>query len=138
MTDLLNLGMPLIRYRIGDMGVWDEGPCPCGRGLPRLREISGRVTDFLVGHDGRLVSGVFLATYVVVRRPSLGQVQIRQEEAGKVRYLIKPGASFHERDDLDYLVRETRKYLGEGSLVDWEYTDSLARNLRESISSLIP
>lgn len=92
-TDLLNLGMPLIRYRIGDMGTWEEGQCPCGRGLPRLREVSGRVTDFLVGADGRLVSGVYLATYVVARRTSLGQVQILQEEPGRVRYRIKPGPS---------------------------------------------
>ena len=124
-TDLLNLGMPMIRYRIGDMGVWEEGECSCGRGLPRLREVSGRVTDFLVGADGRLVSGVYLATYVVARRTSLGQVQILQEEPGRVRYRIKPGPSFQGRDDLDYLQRETTRYLGEGTLVDWEFTDNL-------------
>src|SRR5262249_36293897 len=60
-TDLLNGAMPLIRYRIGDLGAWADGPCPCGRGLPRLRNVAGRVTDFLVGCDGRLVSGVYLA-----------------------------------------------------------------------------
>ena len=81
-TDLLNRAMPLIRYRIGDMAAWADGLCPCGRGLPRLERVSGRVTDFLVGADGRLVSGVFLATYVVAHRPSLGQVQIRQHRAG--------------------------------------------------------
>ena len=75
-TDLLNTAMPLIRYRIGDLGSLTEGDCPCGRGLPRLAALHGRSTDFLVGSDGRLVSGVFLATYVVAQRPSLGQVQI--------------------------------------------------------------
>ncbi len=124
-TDLLNLAMPLIRYRIGDMGAWEEGPCRCGRGLPRLREVAGRVTDFLVGSDGRLVSGVFLATYVVARRPGLGQVQIRQEERGKVLYRIKAGSNFRERDDLEYLAAETRRYLGEGTLVDWEFAADL-------------
>ena len=59
-TDLLNGAMPLIRYRIGDMAAWADGPCPCGRGLPRLERVAGRVTDFLVGADGRLVSGVYL------------------------------------------------------------------------------
>ena len=118
-------GTPLIRYRIGDMGTWEVGPCPCGRGLPRLREVSGRVTDFLVGADGRLVSGVYLATYVVARRTSLGQVQILQEEPGRVRYRIKPGPSFQGQDDLDYLQNETRRYLGEETCVDWEFTDNL-------------
>ena len=58
-TDLLNGAMPLIRYRIGDMAAWADGPCPCGRGLPRLERVAGRVTDFLIGADGRLVSGVY-------------------------------------------------------------------------------
>ena len=31
-TDLLNLAMPMIRYRIGDMASYDDAPCPCGRG----------------------------------------------------------------------------------------------------------
>jgi phenylacetate-CoA ligase len=128
-TDLLNMGMPLIRYRIGDMGTWEEGQCPCGRGLPRLREVSGRVTDFLVGPDGRLVSGVYLATYVVARRPSLGQVQIWQEEPGKVCYRIKPGPSFQGRNDLEYLQNETRRYLGEETFVDWEFVDNLGPEL---------
>ena len=83
-TDLLNLAMPLIRYKIGDMATFETAPCPCGRGLPRLARLEGRVTDFLVGSDGRLVSGVFLATYLVAARPSLGQVQLWQDSAGQV------------------------------------------------------
>ena len=104
-TDLLNHAMPLIRYRIGDLARWADGACPCGRGLPRLERVAGRVTDFLVGCDGRLVSGVFLATYVVAQRPSLGQVQIRQHRAGAVTYRIKPGRDFNPDGDLEYLRR---------------------------------
>ena len=47
-TDLTNYGMPLIRYRIGDIATMDDRTCPCGRGLPLLTDISGRITDFLV------------------------------------------------------------------------------------------
>jgi phenylacetate-CoA ligase len=111
-TDLLNYAMPLIRYRIGDVGAWASGPCPCGRGLPRLERVAGRVTDFLVGCDGRLVSGVYLATYVVAQRPSLGQVQILQDKAGAVTYRIKPGRNFNQLRDLEYLRTTTRRYLG--------------------------
>jgi phenylacetate-CoA ligase len=125
-TDLLNAAMPLIRYRIGDLGAWAAGPCPCGRHLPRLEKVEGRVTDFLVGCDGQLVSGVFLATYVVAQRPSLGQVQIHQERAGAVVYRIKPGRDFRPGPDLDYLTRATREYLGEPAAVRAEVVDDLA------------
>jgi phenylacetate-CoA ligase len=111
-TDLLNGAMPLIRYRIGDLGAWAPGQCPCGRGLPRLERVAGRVTDFLVGSDGRLVSGVFLATYVVAQRPSLGQVQIHQDRPGAVVYRLKPGPTFDPEADRNYLEEATRTYLG--------------------------
>jgi phenylacetate-CoA ligase len=124
-TDLLNYAMPLIRYRIGDVGAWAQGACPCGRGLPRLERIAGRVTDFLVGCDGRLVSGVYLATYVVAQRPSLGQVQIVQRTAGAVTYRIKPGRDFNLLRDLEYLQKATRRYLGAQTQIDSEVVEEL-------------
>jgi phenylacetate-CoA ligase len=124
-TDLLNHAMPLIRYRIGDLGAWASGMCPCGRGLPRLKSVAGRVTDFLVGDDGRLVSGVFLATYVVAQRPSLGQVQILQQRRGALTYRIKPGRDFNHTKDLEYLQNATRRYLGDGTEIDSEVVNEL-------------
>jgi phenylacetate-CoA ligase len=124
-TDLLNSAMPLIRYRIGDLGAWSEGDCPCGRGLPRLSAVRGRSTDFLVGADGRVVSGVFLATYVVAQRPSLGQVQIRQDRAGAVLYRVRPGRGFDAAADLAYLRSATRQHLGDRAEADAELVDAL-------------
>jgi phenylacetate-CoA ligase len=124
-TDLLNHAMPLIRYRIGDMGAWAQGTCPCGRHLPRLQKIAGRVTDFLVGSDGRLVSGVFLATYVVAQRPSLGQVQIRQDRPGAVVYRLKPGRDFEPGSDLEYLRQATYRHLGPETVVETEQVEEL-------------
>jgi len=124
-TDLLNLAMPLVRYRIRDLASWEEGDCPCGRKLPRLRQVHGRVTDFLVGADGRLVSGVFLATYVIAHRPSLGQVQMRQDRAGEVVYRIRPGRDFCRVEDIEYLRRTTCEYMGPATTVGWELVDEL-------------
>ena len=46
-TDLLNKGMPFIRYRIEDVGVPSDRVCPCGRGLPLMERVTGRVADYL-------------------------------------------------------------------------------------------
>jgi phenylacetate-CoA ligase len=44
--------MPLVRYDIGDFA--EVGPpCACGRGLPVLRRIMGRVRNTLVTADGK-------------------------------------------------------------------------------------
>ncbi len=125
-TDLLNDAMPLIRYEIGDMAAIDPSPCPCGRGLPRLQELAGRVTDFVVGADGRLVSGVFLCTYIVAKRPSLGQVQILQESPGELKYRIAAGTDrVTSEDDLEFLRRATKEHVGETTDVVFEFVDKL-------------
>jgi phenylacetate-CoA ligase len=50
-TPLHNFAMPLLRYEIGDYAEVGE-PCPCGRGLPVLRRILGRVRNMLVTAGG--------------------------------------------------------------------------------------
>jgi phenylacetate-CoA ligase len=122
-TDLRNLAMPLIRYRIGDIGAWEPGDCPCGRGLPRLRAVSGRVTDFLTGAGGRLVSGTMMSLCIVAQRTTLEQVQIHQEEPKHILYRIC-SRTFRQPDDVLYLQEQTRRYLGDGMSVELEIVDT--------------
>jgi len=82
-TELLNYAMPLIRYRIGDMGVLDLQPCPCGKGLPQLREIAGRFTDFLVGTDGCLVSGAVLTVVSPSDKTGFTETLVRRAKAAR-------------------------------------------------------
>jgi len=51
-TTLQNYAMPLIRYDIGDYAELGP-PCPCGRGLPVLKRILGRVRNMIVAPDGK-------------------------------------------------------------------------------------
>jgi phenylacetate-CoA ligase len=51
-TDLHNFTMPFIRYDIGDFATVGA-PCSCGRGLPVLDAIVGRVRNMLVLPDGQ-------------------------------------------------------------------------------------
>jgi phenylacetate-CoA ligase len=46
-THLEREGMPLIRYRTGDITAIDDGPCACGRTHVRLRGIKGRYAERL-------------------------------------------------------------------------------------------
>lgn len=50
-TDLHNFAMPLIRYEILDYAEVGE-PCPCGRGLPVLKQIMGRARNIMRLPDG--------------------------------------------------------------------------------------
>lgn len=58
-TDLTNRAMPLVRYRLGDWGVWADG-CECGRPFPVLERIWGRAYDFIQTPGGHRYHGEFL------------------------------------------------------------------------------
>jgi phenylacetate-CoA ligase len=56
-TGLLNVDMPLIRYRTGDRGALTGGlkTCQCGRTLPVIESVDGRTDDALYTTDGRRI-----------------------------------------------------------------------------------
>ncbi|HET89921.1 MAG TPA: phenylacetate--CoA ligase family protein [Chloroflexi bacterium] len=78
-TSLHQFAMPFIRYKIGDMGIYDTAPCPCGRGMPVLREVVGRTHDFLVASDGQFVHGEFFA-YTFRVKPEVVRYQVHQTD----------------------------------------------------------
>ena len=50
-SDLRNFATPLIRYRIGDRAI-AGGACSCGRSLPTLERVMGRVRNMVAMRDG--------------------------------------------------------------------------------------
>jgi phenylacetate-CoA ligase len=82
-TDLHNFGMPFLRYSIGDLGVLDESPCKCGRGLPRIAAIDGRIMDALRAPGGRVVPGEFVP-HVMKDIPEVIEFQMRQVSLTKL------------------------------------------------------
>ena len=46
-TTLTKQGMPLLRYRTGDITRLDDSPCPCGRTHIRMEKVAGRSDDML-------------------------------------------------------------------------------------------
>jgi phenylacetate-CoA ligase len=91
-TSLLNSEMPLIRYEIGDRASANiaEEPCACGRTLPALQRIEGRLNDLIVTPDGRSVYWLNPVFYGVPVRES----QIIQETIDQLRVLVVPAPGF--------------------------------------------
>ncbi|TKB23957.1 phenylacetate--CoA ligase family protein [Desulfopila sp. IMCC35006] len=78
-TDLMNRAMPLIRYQVEDVGIPTDRKCSCGRGLPLMESITGRVADFLLKKDGTRVAGVSLIENTLTKLPGIVQMQIIQD-----------------------------------------------------------
>lgn len=58
-TDLDNHLMPFIRYVNGDAGSLKKEKCSCGRGLPLMDYVDGRISDVIKGTNGNVVHGEF-------------------------------------------------------------------------------
>jgi phenylacetate-CoA ligase len=78
-TTLRNRAMPLIRYRLGDLAVWDAGKCPCGRGLPVLKRLAGRASDALATASGRQIPASLVMKLMLEARASVLEFQVVQE-----------------------------------------------------------
>ncbi|MBA4141427.1 MAG: phenylacetate--CoA ligase family protein [Nitrosospira sp.] len=86
-THLATGDFPFIRYRTGDIGVLESNPCACGRGLPLLKEIQGRSTDFVVARNGAVMHGLALI-YVLRDLPGIRSFKIVQESLDLTRVLV--------------------------------------------------
>lgn len=120
-TLLNNLSFPMIRYEIGDLGVWAEpGPCPCGLAFPRLLQLQGRADDMLVTEEGTLLTSVFVRHFVGVslNRQLIREWQFEQTGASAFVFRYVPLRSEGLEDNLAQLQVSFRKALGSSSKIE--------------------
>jgi phenylacetate-CoA ligase len=99
-THLATGDFPFIRYATGDVGILDSAACSCGRGLPMLKQIEGRSTDFIVAQDGTVMHGLALI-YILRDLPQVQAFKIIQETLQQTRVLIVASPS------LNAMLRQT-------------------------------
>jgi phenylacetate-CoA ligase len=135
-TNLLNYAMPLIRYRVGDIGVLDDKTCSCGRGLPLLKSIEGREADCFTLPGGQLITPKTIMT-VIQGTPGVSRYQAVQESMNQVRIeLMRRGSEpYVSKDDL---VARCHNILGEDIEIEVSVTDrkNLKAKFRPVVSKL--
>ncbi|WIV95940.1 phenylacetate--CoA ligase family protein [Kinneretia aquatilis] len=92
-THMATRDFPFIRYRTGDMGVLGSQPCSCGRGLPVLKEVHGRSTDFVVAQNGTIMHGLALI-YTVRDLPGVEKFRIEQLSLDHTQVQVVRNAEF--------------------------------------------
>ena len=110
-TDLLNKAMPFIRYQVDDFGIPSDSKCSCGRGLPLMGKIVGRVADFLVRKDGSLVAGVSIIDRTLTSIRGIEQMQIIQEDLDNISVNLVREPSF-TANSKSQLINELKFSIG--------------------------
>jgi phenylacetate-CoA ligase len=131
-TGLLNFAQPLIRYRTGDWAVQSADPCPCGRSMPVLREVVGRIEDLVIGPDGREVvrfQGILLGI------PQVREGQIIQETVTQFRVRIVVDDPFGE-DERRLIQQRFEERLGPVA-IEFEIVPQIERTANGKFRAVI-
>jgi len=123
-TDLLNYGMPFIRYQIEDIGFPIAETCSCGRGLPLLDISGGRTTDFLITPDGIIVSGASLTIFLIANTPGIAQAQLIQHTKDEIIFKIVKKEGFGD-NSIKFLQQEFPKFFGNKMKYHLEFVDHI-------------
>lgn len=119
--------MPIIRYEIGDVGSLGKEKCSCGRGMPILSTVSGRIIDEFISADGSLIFGDFF-THLFYDSYNVKQFKVIQDDY--LHILIK--LAFYNKTEgekntifFEKQRRDIRKVMGDEMIVDYEILDDI-------------
>lgn len=123
-TLLMDYSMPMIRYSIGDVAAFEEKQCSCGRGLPMLKEVKGRVCDWFKSSDGRKVHGEYF-THLFYTETNIKQFQVIQEALDLIRVKLVINCSEWDKEAFQRQFTENLyKVLGDIPVV-FEYVEDI-------------
>jgi phenylacetate-CoA ligase len=126
-TDLDNYAMPLIRYENNDLATWSKDKCSCGRNLPLLQYIEGRVYEMLNVPNGKKIHGGFFdEIYIEMKfgdKYLIDDLRVVQEDLYNYRLEFVMQGEFNE-EDISALKGKYRQYLGDVN-VNITYIESI-------------
>ncbi|HHI94757.1 MAG TPA: phenylacetate--CoA ligase family protein [Gammaproteobacteria bacterium] len=122
-THLFTDDFPFIRYCTGDVASLSTETCACGRGLPMLKEIHGRTTDFIIAADGTVMHGLALI-YVLREMEAIRSFKIIQETREWTRVEVVGDEHFSEQH-ATRIMSGFKKRLGENVTIDVERVEKI-------------
>jgi len=115
-TDLFNKAFPLIRYRIGDMALLSDDPCPCGSHNRIVKELQGRTNDVAILKSGKMVPGLtfyYISRALLESSGVLKEFIIRQTALDTFEFDVVSDKPL-QRNDIEALKKTAEEYLEPG------------------------
>lgn len=121
-TTLLNDVMPLIRYRIGDLGKISLRNCPCGRQTRIIEELHGKSGAVIVSEDRKVPAAAIAIAFEYLE--NIRKAQIVQNEPERAVVKLVTTDRFTQKNE-HFMVWELRKMLGDKLTIDVEYVKDI-------------
>lgn len=125
-SSLENRATVLLNYRIGDRGVIDERPCPCGRTLPLLASFAGRSSEVVDLGDGRKPSSLVLEGLFRAELRQTIRAQLEQLAPGRLCWRIVPFRSVDAAALQQAFVERAARCLGTDVRLDVRLEQQIA------------
>jgi len=126
-TSLTNYTMPLIRYKIGDLGILSDKACSCGRGFPLLEKIEGRIDSSFRNKQGDFINEGFIRLFYF--RENVKQFQVIQEslEEITVNLVLKDNKQLKVIDkDLMEITTGIEKIMGSETIIKYNLVEMIS------------
>ncbi len=117
-TSLYNYALPFIRYDTGDLGVLSNSVCTCNRPTPLLKQIVGRVTDYLNLNNTIIGSPVLT---VLMGKFDIEQYQIIQKSNDVIVIKIVQGKKYRKEDE-EFIRKSFYTHVGRIN-IKFDYVD---------------
>ena len=127
LTHLDAWGMPLIRYKTGDVARQGKGDCQCGRTWGTIKNIQGRTTDFIVTPDGRWQHALSLI-YVVRDIEGVDEFKIIQHTVDDVEVILKLHEEIFPENGSERIVSGFKKRMGQDVRVKVNIAEHIPRD----------
>ncbi|WP_201353790.1 phenylacetate--CoA ligase family protein [Hydrogenimonas urashimensis] len=125
-TSLHNFAMPLIRYKIGDIGIFQEYThCSCGCSYPKLHKVLGRSTDFFINTKDEKIYGAYF-THIFYFRNWIEKFQVIQKTKDKILIKIVKKDKI-PKNELDDIVKKIKFLMGDECEVNFEFVKDIPK-----------
>ncbi|HAR63576.1 MAG TPA: hypothetical protein DCS13_08950 [Candidatus Margulisbacteria bacterium] len=125
LTNLNNLGMPFIRYKVGDIGTLSKEKCTCGMQTILLKEILGRSMDHVILKNGKIVHGWYFNQYFFGIE-GIKAYQFVQESLEKFTLYIVKMSNFNSIS-FELSLKKIRDFIGKDCKLDIHFIDSIPK-----------
>ncbi|MFT3859345.1 MAG: hypothetical protein QM742_18185 [Aquabacterium sp.] len=125
-TDLFNHGMPLVRYLNGDCATYARHACSCGRGLPLLSSVDGRLLDIIRTPDGRVLPGEMFVT-MSMQWPMVLKYQVVQTQPDTLQFRLVLKRCWQAGEHAHWMA-QMRKAVGPALTIETAEVDDIPVN----------
>ena len=122
LTGLSMYGMPMLRYQVEDIGRTKILRCSCGRGLPTMDMVEGRVQDMISLPSGRFLPGEFFPH--LFKDYPVERFQVIQESMEQLEIKLIPAAGLTE-EHISGLKKIIKEYAGEEIEIEFSLVEEI-------------